>query len=260
MVTSKATAVYDEHADWYNELMSPTRGGDYIRRVHATLGDLLGRGDGSTCLDVCCGTGAHAATLAALGWAPVGVDLSRNQLRHAAQRLPVAVADATALPLADGSVPAAVCVLASTDVPDYAAVLREIGRVLAPGGRFVHLGVHPCFVGAFADRRDAPRTVIDDGYADRSRTFASWNTTGVRARLGAWHVPLSDLLNGAVTAGLRIERTVEAGPDGVPDLFGFAATASPSSVYPDNADQPHPSPSSVYPDNADQPHPSPSGV
>ncbi|MFH8494385.1 class I SAM-dependent methyltransferase [Streptomyces coeruleorubidus] len=221
MVSSKATAVYDEHADWYNELMSPTGGGDYIRRVHATLGDLLGPGDGRTCLDVCCGTGAHASAVAGLGWTPVGVDLSRNQLRHAAHRLPVAVADATALPLADGSVPAAVCVLASTDVPDYPAVLREIARVLAPGGRFVHLGVHPCFVGAFADRRDASRTVIDSRYTDRSHTFDSWNTTGVRARLGAWHVPLSDLLNGAATAGLRIERTAEAGPDGVPDLFGF---------------------------------------
>ncbi|CAM5252185.1 2-methoxy-6-polyprenyl-1,4-benzoquinol methylase, mitochondrial [Streptomyces violarus] len=143
MVSSKATAVYDEHADWYNALMSPTGGGDYIRRVHATLGDLLGPGDGRTCLDVCCGTGAHASAVAGLGWTPVGVDLSRNQLRHAAHRLPVAVADATALPLADGSVPAAVCVLASTDVPDYPAVLREIARVLAPGGRFVHLGVHP---------------------------------------------------------------------------------------------------------------------
>ncbi|MFC9507274.1 class I SAM-dependent methyltransferase [Streptomyces sp. NPDC057002] len=243
MVTSKTTAVYDEHADWYNEFMSPAGGGDYIRRVHATLGDLLGSGDGSTCLDVCCGTGAHAPTVAALGWSPVGFDLSRNQLRHASHRLPVAVADATALPLADSSVPAAVCVLASTDVPDYAAVLREIARVLAPGGRFVHLGVHPCFVGAFADRGDASRTVIDAGYAERSRTFASWNTTGVRARLGAWHAPLSDLLNGATAAGLRIERTVEAGPEGVPDLFGFAATAGPSGVYANDADQPHPSPS-----------------
>ncbi|MGW0864529.1 class I SAM-dependent methyltransferase [Streptomyces sp. NPDC002611] len=259
MVTSRTTAVYDEHADWYNALMSPA-GSDYIRRVHATLAELLGRGDGSTCLDVCCGTGAHAPTVADLGWSPVGVDLSRNQLRHASHRLPVAVADATALPLADGSVPAAVCVLASTDVPDYAAVLREIGRVLAPGGRFVHLGVHPCFVGAFADRQDVSRTVIDTGYADRSHTFASWNTTGVRARLGAWHVPLADLLNGAMTAGLRIERTVEAGPrDGVPDLFGFTATVSPSGVHANNTDQPHSSPSGVHANNADQRHSSPSG-
>ena len=137
--------------------------------------------------------------------------------------MPVALADATALPLADASVPAAVCVLASTDVPDYAAVLQEIARVLTPGGRFVHLGAHPCFVGAFADRGDGPRVVLDAGYADRSRTFAGWNPAGVRARVGAWHLPLAGLLNAATGAGLYLLRTVEAGPDGVPDLFGFAA-------------------------------------
>ncbi|MDT7846148.1 class I SAM-dependent methyltransferase [Streptomyces justiciae] len=216
------TAAYDEHADWYNDYMSPEAGGDYIRQVHGTLGDLLGPGAG-VCLDVCCGTGAHAGVTADLGWTPIGVDLSRGQLRHAAARLPVAVADAAALPLADASVPAAVCVLASTDVPDYAAVVREIARVLAPGGRFVHLGVHPCFVGAFADRSEPGRVVLDEGYADRSRTLGGWNPAGVRARVGAWHVPLADLLNAALAAGLRLERTVERGREGVPEVFGFAA-------------------------------------
>jgi SAM-dependent methyltransferase len=216
-----ATATYDEHADWYNEFMS-AGAGEYIQRVHATLQDLLGPGD-EPCLDVCCGTGAHAPALTALGWTPVGVDLSRGQLRHAAERLPVAVADALALPFADGSLPAAVCVLASTDVPDYAAVLRETARVLRPGARFVHLGVHPCFIGAFADWSDRPRIVIDQRYAETSRTFDAWNPAGVRARVGAWHIPISDLLNAALSAGLRVTRTVEAGPGGVPDLFGFVA-------------------------------------
>lgn len=216
------TAAYDAHADWYNDYMSPDAGGDYIHRVHGTLGGLLGPGAG-VCLDVCCGTGAHAAVTAELGWTPVGVDLSRGQLRHAAARLPVAVADATALPLADASVPAAVCVLASTDVPDYAAVVGEIARVLAPGGRFVHLGVHPCFVGAFADHAEPGRLVVGAGYADRSRKGGGWNPAGVRARVGAWHLPLADLLNAALTAGLRLERTVEAGREEVPELFGFVA-------------------------------------
>ncbi|WP_030601018.1 class I SAM-dependent methyltransferase [Streptomyces fulvoviolaceus] len=219
---TSATAAYDKYADWYEHYMSADGVGDYVRRVHATLGDLLGPGAG-TCLDVCCGTGAHASTLAELGWNPIGVDLSRGQLRHAVRRLPVVAADATALPLADGRVAAAVCVLASTDVPDYAAVLKEIARVLAPGGRFVHLGVHPCFVGAFADRRDGPRVVVDERYADRTRTFDSFNPAGVRARVGAWHVPMADLLNAATDAGLRLERTVEAGAGGVPELFGFRA-------------------------------------
>ena len=220
--TGSTIAAYDEHADWYDAHMSADGVGDYVQQVHATLGDLLGPGTG-TCLDVCCGTGAHASWLTRLGWNPVGLDLSLGQLRHAARRLPVAAADATALPVADGSVRAAVCVLASTDVPDYAAVLREISRVLKPGGRFVHLGVHPCFVGAFADRSDETRVVLDAGYADRSRRFDGWSPAGVRARVGAWHVPLADLLNAATGAGLRLVRTAEAGRGEVPELFGFRA-------------------------------------
>ncbi|MCX5420989.1 class I SAM-dependent methyltransferase [Streptomyces sp. NBC_00078] len=220
--SASRNAAYDEHADWYNDHMSADGRGDYVRTVHVALGDLLGPG-GGRCLDVCCGTGAHASRLRQLGWARVGVDLSGGQLRHAARRLPVALADATALPLADASVPAAVCVLASTDVPDYAAVLREIARVLEPGGRFVHLGVHPCFVGAFADRSDPPRVIVDPRYTDRSRRFDGWSSKGVRARVGAWHLPLAALLNAAATAGLRLTRTVETGPDDVPEQFGFLA-------------------------------------
>lgn len=218
------TATYDAHADWYNDFMSAAAG-EYIQRVHATIGDLLGSGEGM-CLDVCCGTGAHAPALAGLGWTPVGGDLSSGQLRHALQRLPVAVADAAALPFADNSMPAAACVLASTDVPDYAAVIREIARVLRPGGRFVHLGVHPCFIGAFADWSDQSRIVVDQRYADRSYTLDTWNPAAVRARVGGWHIPLADLLNATMAAGLRLVRTVEAGSDAVPDLFGFLAVKS----------------------------------
>ncbi|MEU0431111.1 hypothetical protein ABZ153_05600 [Streptomyces sp. NPDC006290] len=96
-------------------------------------------------------------------------------------------------------------------------VLREAARALQPGGRFVHLGVHPCFIGAFADWSERPRIVVDERYADRSRSFAAWNPAG------AWHLPLADLLNATTAAGLRLVRTAEAGPGGVPDLFDLLA-------------------------------------
>lgn len=216
-----APAAYDAFADWYEDYLADAAA-PYTARVQEMLRDLLGRGPGR-CLEVCCGTGAHAATLRDLGWIPAGVDLSRGQLRHAAARLPVAAADAAALPVRDAAVDAATVVLGHTDVPDYAGVLTEVGRVLAPGGRFVHLGVHPCFTGAFADRSDPSRVVIDGRYADRSHTFDAWTPHGVRARVGAWHVPLADLLNGVTAAGLRTQRVAESGPAGVPDLFGLVA-------------------------------------
>ncbi|MGC4896014.1 class I SAM-dependent methyltransferase [Micromonospora sp. DT31] len=142
-------------------------------------------------------------------------------MRHARARLPVARADATALPLATGSMPAAACVLAHTDMPDYPAAIAEAARVLAPGGRLVHVGVHPCFVGAFADRTEPERIVIDGGYAEWELTTRSWNAAGVRARVGAWHLSLADLLT---AAGLRLNRVVESGSGRVPDVLAFEAT------------------------------------
>ncbi|SCL37155.1 Methyltransferase domain-containing protein [Micromonospora rhizosphaerae] len=216
------TAAYDAIADWYEDYVTNSAS-DYSRRVRDLLARLLGTGPGR-CLDVCCGTGAYAAELRRLGWDPVGVDLSAGQLRYARARLPVARADATALPLPDAAVPAAVCVLAHTDMPDYPATIAEAARVLAPGGRLVHVGVHPCFCGAFADRSDPQRIVIDGGYAERDRTFRTWNPTGVRARVGAWHVPLADLCNAVARAGLVLTRVEESGSGPVPDILALQAT------------------------------------
>jgi SAM-dependent methyltransferase len=214
-------AAYDAFADWYEQFASDSSA-DYMTRVRRELADLLGAGSGR-CLDLCCGTGAHAGQLRQLGWEPVGVDLSAGQLRHARPRLPVARGDASALPVGDRVVPAVACVLAHTDVPDYPAVIAEAARVLAPGGRFVHLGVHPCFIGPFADRSDPERIVIDGGYAERERSFRAWSVHGVRARVGAWHLPLADLLNAVTGAGLELAGVAESGSGPVPDLFGLLA-------------------------------------
>lgn len=215
-------AAYDPHADWYEDYLAQPGAAAFMGRVQGLLRELLGPGTG-TCLEIGCGTGAHAGVLRELGWAPVGIDLSRGQLRYARTRLPVANGDAARLPVADHSVPAVACLMMHTDLPDYPAVLREVARVLRPGGRLVHIGVHPCYVGAFADWRDRPRVLIDQRYANRSHTFDAWCPTGVRARVGAWHVPLADLLNGVTAARLSLARTAETGAGGVPEVFGLLA-------------------------------------
>ena len=81
--------------------------------------------------------------------------MSADQLSLATDRCAWTVrGDATRLPFADGSVPRAVVTLVHTDVDDYAPVLREVARVVVPGGEVVHLGVHPCFVGHHIEAPD----------------------------------------------------------------------------------------------------------
>ncbi|RJL35980.1 class I SAM-dependent methyltransferase [Bailinhaonella thermotolerans] len=215
------SAPYDEIADWYEtEFLARARGAD-VGGVRRALRALLGEGRG-TCLDIGCGTGAHAAELRDLGWTPVGVDVSARMLEYAAGRLPVARADATRLPFRDASFPAVVTVMAHTDMPGYPAVLREAARVLRPGAAFVHVGVHPCFCGGFADRSDPGAVVIRPGYLTGHWTTDSWTDQGVRARVGAAHLPLPALLHAFLDAGLVPERFEEGG-EPVPFVLAIRA-------------------------------------
>jgi len=98
------------------------------------------------------------------------------------------------------------------------AVCLEVGcgtgtvaRVLRPGGVFVHVGVHPCFCGGFADRTDPEAVVIRPGYLDGHFTFASWTDAGVRSKVGASHWPLPGLLRMFTDAGLVAEAYHEGG-------------------------------------------------
>jgi ubiquinone/menaquinone biosynthesis C-methylase UbiE len=175
---------------------------------------LLGDGPGRL-LDVGCGGGAHAIELAAHGWSVTGVDISAAQVELARARgLDVVEADAAQLPFEDASFDAAVSMFTHTDVDDFAAVLHEVARVVRSGGRFVYLGVHPCFVGphAFVHDRDVPE--LHPGYRDTSyRTEAPgiWSD-GLRAKVGAAHLPLGLFLQALIEAQLTLERFEE--PEG----------------------------------------------
>jgi ubiquinone/menaquinone biosynthesis C-methylase UbiE len=103
---------------------------------------------GEQVLDVACGTGLiafqAAAAVGALG-SVLGVDLSGRMVeaasrRAAGLRLPnasFARMDAERLDLPDASVDVALCSLGLMYLPDPAQALREMARVLRPGGRLV---------------------------------------------------------------------------------------------------------------------------
>lgn len=89
-------------------------------------------------VDVACGSGPLADRLGAR-W--LGLDRSADELALARRRAPGAVvrADAAVLPLPDGRAAAVVCSMALMLLEPRGAVLAEVRRVLAPGGRLVAL-------------------------------------------------------------------------------------------------------------------------
>jgi ubiquinone/menaquinone biosynthesis C-methylase UbiE len=201
-------ARYDGIAEWYDAEFATS---DLGASARAIVLRLLGEGPGRL-LDVGCGGGAHVAELAARGWFVTGVDLSAGQLALARARgVDVVEADAAELPFEDASFDAAVSMFTHTDVDDFAAVLGEVARVLRSGGRFVYLGVHPCFVGphAFVHGREVPE--LHPGYRDTSyRTEAPgiWGE-GLRAKVGATHLPLGLFIQAVLDAPLTLERLEE---------------------------------------------------
>jgi SAM-dependent methyltransferase len=88
---------------------------------------------GQRLLDLGCGPGFYTAALRGRGADVVPVDNSADEL-GADPPAGVLLADAGALPLDDGSVDGVVCSNLLEHTPDTDAVIREIERVLRPGG------------------------------------------------------------------------------------------------------------------------------
>lgn len=98
---------------------------------------------GGRVLDLGCGDGCLRARLIAHGHAPtalIGLDVSADELALARAGAPTAAltqARAQALPFAAGTFAAVVSHFAWTLMPDLEAIVGELARVLAPGGRFL---------------------------------------------------------------------------------------------------------------------------
>lgn len=94
---------------------------------------------GSFVLDVGCGTGSFAGEARQRGmhWHVIGTDLAPGMARAASRQLHAAVANAAALPFADASFHGVFSNLMLQWAPQPLQVLREMARVLRPGGRAV---------------------------------------------------------------------------------------------------------------------------
>jgi SAM-dependent methyltransferase len=198
-------ARYDGLAEWFDREFAT--GPRAARPLEATL-RLIGSGPGRL-IDVGCGTGAFSAAIAERGWEVTGVDVSEDQLRLARRRgVEVVQTDAGALPFADATFAAAVSTWTHTDVDDFGAILVELARVLAPGAPLVYVGAHPCFVGPhsrFLAGIGTPQ--LHTGYRETERYEEGPGVTveGLRAKVGATHLPLGLFLHAFIDAGFHLE-------------------------------------------------------
>ena len=103
---------------------------------------------GSRVLDVATGTGDLAVALRKAGHRPIGADLTFEMLAVGKRKpqvagLPLACADALALPLGDSAIDGLTVAFGVRNYEDLAKGLREAARVIRPGGRIAILEFPP---------------------------------------------------------------------------------------------------------------------
>lgn len=133
---SSGSVRFDRAAEYYDRTRGlPPEAMDRV--VGLLVPELQPRG---RCLEIGVGTGRMAIPLAAAGVRMYGVDLSEAMLRKLLEKseaVPVALADATAIPLPDGEFGAAIAVHVLHLIPDWRAAVREMARVAGPGGELL---------------------------------------------------------------------------------------------------------------------------
>ncbi len=220
---------WDEMADWYDAKVGDD--GDLWHRtfldpaLFARLGDV----SGLRVLDLACGNGHITRRFAREGARVTGVDFSpkhiaRSREREERERLGIEFiqSDAARLDmLEDATFDLVICQMGLMDIPDAESAIREVGRVLREGGRFVALLSHPCFdiagrSGWAIEHMEPERTVWRkvSGYAQPFTGMIYWRIDGELVYTKSYHRPLSWYVRALHVAGLVVTALEEPQPPG----------------------------------------------
>ena len=185
---AKAAATYDAAADHFDD--EPLA---FWERIGKRTVERLALATGAEVLDVGCGTGASALPAAeAVGskGSVVGVDLSAHLLdralakakAHGLPNLEFRLADMTSLGYPNDHFDAVVSVFSIFFVPDMEGLIRELWRMVRPGGK---LAVTTWGPRIFEPAYSRWRKVIKQERPDLYSAFNPWVASPIRCRSGA---------------------------------------------------------------------------
>lgn len=210
------TDPWEEHAGWWQEGFTEGADPEYTDQILPLIADLLA--GYPRVLDIGTGEGQIARLLAGDDVEVTGVDPSLAQLAAARERggRPVYVrASAASLPFRSAAFDGAVACLVFEHIVEMEEAIREVARVLRPGGRFMFLLNHPLL-------QTPDSGWIDDHVLDppeqywRIGEYLVEDISDHEVDNGVFipfvHRPLSRYVNTMAEAGLTIERMIEPPP------------------------------------------------
>ncbi|HVX43362.1 MAG TPA: class I SAM-dependent methyltransferase [Mycobacteriales bacterium] len=239
MAHRAATSAESRHA---NQLWWDADADDY----HAAHGDFLGLADFRWCpegllestahllgdiagrdvLEVGCGSAPCSRWLQANGARVAAFDLSAGMLRHARAaaertgiRVPLVQADAESIPFARESFDLACSAFGAVPFcTDSARVMREVARVLRPGGRWVFATTHP-IRWIFPDDPGPGGLTAQTPYFDRT-PYVEVDGHGVPTYV-EHHRTLGDRVREITGAGMQLVDLIEPEwPEGHTQVWG----------------------------------------
>lgn len=200
---------YDQMADLYADdaEVDPMKVSYDRPAIIAMAGDVVGK----RVLDIGCASGALSEAFVELGAIVVGVDLNPRLVERARERLAgraeFHVADvAGPMPFLESeSFDVAAASLVLHYLHDWGPPLRELYRVLRPGGRLVPSTHHPT--------QDMEITDPPAPYFETVLMTDTWRKGGREFQVRFYHRPISAIVDAIADAGFHIERIPEPRPD-----------------------------------------------
>jgi SAM-dependent methyltransferase len=225
------SSAWESHADqWITWARTSSHDGFWHGTWPAVQAMLPAPGPGPV-IDVGCGEGRGSRELLKLGYQRViGVEYSAPLAAAAAAAspgLPVLRADGARLPIADGRADLVLASMSLLDMDDLPGAVREIGRVLRPGGSLCLAVVHPFNSAQDLATMHTAAFQVTDPYLEERRYTDHMERDGIAMTFTSMHRPLSVYTSALFAEGMAITALTEAGNGTVPWLLALRADKRP---------------------------------